>query len=167
MTEETLLAARYIAVFLLLNHETEHRCWCWLNIECSDNGEQRYSVPLLNNRNTVIYRTANIQSSVNINNCVQFQCYRTVHCAISCWWHPIFNQHQQRCPLPLLNNVFLLFNSKTGHRCWNWLKIECYQHDISVFLLFNSGTEHRCQSTSTTMSASTAKQQSQCDISSC
>jgi len=37
---------------------------------------------------------------------------------------------EDRMLAALYITVFLLFNSGTGHRCWYWLKIECWQHDI-------------------------------------
>jgi len=34
LTEDRMLAARYITMFLLFSSGTWYRWWCWLKIEC-------------------------------------------------------------------------------------------------------------------------------------
>ena len=53
LTEDRMLAARYITVFLLLNSETGHRCWYFLLRECQQHDISQRCVLLYGTRSIV------------------------------------------------------------------------------------------------------------------
>jgi hypothetical protein len=151
---------------------------------------------MLNNRNTVIYRTASILSSVNINNGVQCQCWTTeillyialltfyrrsisttvssanveqqkhLHIALITFY---CQSHQHCCPVPLLKN-----RNNVIYRAASILSsvninngVQCQCWTTEALLYLALITFYVHSVTSTLVSSSTVKQQKHCHISCC